>query len=163
MLPVIGVADLEPGDLVGVADAPLLRVPLGALQHTTHAAGAHPGQTSDSQVSAIARSPDTDMAAPTVPSPSPAQMERLNPAKRSAFLCVWARIPPHLRKIAFELHDPGWDPPVVEQLGNVLCNFPGVFSTSKTILWSCSLMPFEISVPEGSGPVTPRPHRTNPY
>ena len=100
MLPVIGVADLEPGDLVGVADAPLLRVPLGALQHTTHAAGAHPGQTSDSQVSAVARSPDTDMAAPTVPSPSPAQMERLNPAKRSAFLCVWARIPPHLRKIA---------------------------------------------------------------
>ena len=28
MLPLIGVADLEPGDLVGVADAPFLRIPL---------------------------------------------------------------------------------------------------------------------------------------
>ena len=39
VLPLAGVADLEPGDLVGVADAPLLHIPLGALQHTTHAAG----------------------------------------------------------------------------------------------------------------------------
>ena len=35
----------EPGDLVGVADAPLLRIPLSALQHPTQAAGPHPGQT----------------------------------------------------------------------------------------------------------------------
>ena len=33
VLPLIVVADLEPGDLVGVAGAPLLRIPLGALQH----------------------------------------------------------------------------------------------------------------------------------
>ena len=65
---------------------PTLRVPLGALQHTTHAAGRHPGQTSDSQISAVARSPDTEVAAPAVPSPSPTLMERLNPAQRSAFL-----------------------------------------------------------------------------
>ena len=49
MLPLISVADLEPGDLVGVADAPFLRIPVGALQHPTHAAEPHPGQTSDSQ------------------------------------------------------------------------------------------------------------------
>ena len=42
MLPLIGVADLEPGDLVGVADAPLSRILLGALQHPTQAAGPHP-------------------------------------------------------------------------------------------------------------------------
>ena len=35
MLPLTGVADLEPGDLVGVAYAPLLRVPLNALQLAT--------------------------------------------------------------------------------------------------------------------------------
>ena len=46
VLPLIGVADVEPDDLVGVADAPLLRIPLGALQHPIKAAGAHPGQTS---------------------------------------------------------------------------------------------------------------------
>lgn len=39
VLPLTGVADLEPGDLVGVADAPRLRVPLSALQHHNHSAG----------------------------------------------------------------------------------------------------------------------------
>ena len=107
VLPLIGVADLEPGDLVGVADAPLLRIPLGALQHPTQAAGPHPGQTSDSQVSAVASSTDTGGIAPAVPPPLPTLMERLNPAQRSAFIRVWARLQPHLREIAFDLHDPG--------------------------------------------------------
>ena len=44
----------------------------------------------------------------------------------------------------------------------MLCEFPDVFSTSKTDFESCELMPFEISVPEGSAPVTCRPHRINP-
>ena len=162
MLPLKGVADLEPGDLVGVADAPILRIPLGALQHSTHAAGPHPGHTSDSQVSAVARSTDAEEIAPAVPPPSPALMERLNPAQRSAFLRVWVLLPPHLREIAFDLHDPGWDPPAIEQLGDVFCDFLDVFSTSKTEFGSCSLMPFEISVPKGSAPVTSRPHRINP-
>ena len=50
VLPLTGVADLEPGDLVGVAHAQLVRVPLDALQHTTHAAEPHPSQTADRQV-----------------------------------------------------------------------------------------------------------------
>ena len=37
-----------------------------------------------------------------------------------------------------------------------------MFSKSKTDFGSCSLVPFEISVPEGSAPVTSRPHRINP-
>ena len=36
-----------------------------------------------------------------------------------------------------------------------------MFSTSKTDFGSCSFMPFEISVPEGSAPVTSRPHHIN--
>ena len=44
----------------------------------------------------------------------------------------------------------------------MLCKFPDVFSTSKTEFGSCSLMPFGISVPVGSAPVTSRPHRINP-
>ena len=132
VLPLTGVADLGPGDLVGVADVPLLLVPLRALQHITHATRPHPGQTSDSQVSAVVRSPDTEVAAPAVPSPPPAQLERLNSSQRSSFPYVWARHPPHLQEIAFDLHDPGWDPPAIEKLGDVLCGFPGVFSTSKT-------------------------------
>ena len=83
-----------------------------------------------------------------MPPPSPALLERLNPDQRSSFLLVWARLPPHLREIVFHLHDPGWTPPAIEQLDDVLCEFADVFSTSKTEFGSCSLMPFEISVPE---------------
>ena len=67
-------------------------------------------------------------------------MERLNPAQRSAFLRVWAQLPPHLREIAFDLNDPGWDPSAIEQLGDVLCDFPDVVSTSTTDFGYCSLM-----------------------
>ena len=71
-------------------------------------------------------------------------------------------MPPHLREIVIDLHDPGWTPPAIEQLGDVLCEFPDVLSTSKTDLGSSSLMPFKISVPVGSAPVTSRPRRINP-
>ena len=50
VLPLTGVADLEPGDLVGVAHSPLLSVPLGALRHVTHVSEPHPAQFTDDQV-----------------------------------------------------------------------------------------------------------------
>ena len=102
VLPLTGVADLEPGDLVGIAHAPLLRVPIDALQHATHAAEPHPAQTADCQVSAVASSLDTGEAASAVTSPSPARLERLNPDQRSSFLRIWARLPPLLWEIAFD-------------------------------------------------------------
>ena len=73
-----------------------------------------------------------------MPTPSPALMEGLNPAQRSAFLRVWARLPPHLQKIAFDLHDPGWDPPAIAQLGGVLCDF---LMCSPPRRWILSLAP----------------------
>ena len=45
---------------------------------------------------------------------------------------VWARLAPHLQEIAFDVHDPGWTPPAIVQLGDVLCEFLDVFCTSKT-------------------------------
>ena len=95
-------------------------------------------------------------------SPSPALMEQYNADQRSSFTCVWARLPTHLRQIAFDLYDSGWTPSFIEQLENVFCEFSDVFSTSKMDNGSCSLMPFEISIPESSAPVTSRPHRINP-
>ena len=72
VLPLTGVADFEPGDLVGVAHVPLLRVPLDALQHATHVAEPHPGRTADCQVSAVTSSLDTGEAASAVTSTSTA-------------------------------------------------------------------------------------------
>ena len=43
--------------------------------------------------------------------------------------------------------DPGWTPSAIDQLGDMLCEFVDVFATSKTDFTSCSVMPFEISVP----------------
>ena len=100
----------------------------------------------DSQVSAVARSIEAERIAPAVPPPSPSLMKRLNPAQRSEVLRVRARLPPHLREITFDVHDPGWDPLAIDQLGDVLCDVPNVFSTSKTDSGCCSLMPSEISV-----------------
>ena len=114
VLPLTGVADLEPGDLVGVAHAPLLSVPLDALQHVTHSAELHPGQFANCQVSPVTSSPDTGVAASAVTPPLPALLERLNPDQRFSFLRVWTRLPLHLREIAFDLHDPGWTPSAIE-------------------------------------------------
>ena len=75
VLPLTGVADLEPGDLVGVAHAPRLSVPLGALLHATYAAEPNPGQFADCQVSAATSSPDTGEVASAVTPPSPVLLE----------------------------------------------------------------------------------------
>ena len=101
-LPLTGVADLEPGDLVGVTHYPLVSVPVRALQHATHYGEPYPGHFADCQVSPVTSSPDTSEAASAVTPPSPAILERLSPDPRVSFLIVWARLPPHLREIAFD-------------------------------------------------------------
>lgn len=65
----------------------------------------------------------------------PALLERLTPHHRALFLRAWACLPRHLHAIAFYLHGPEWTPLAMEQLSDVLCNFTGVFSTSKTDFW----------------------------
>ena len=90
------------------------------------------------------------------------------PISNFLFLRNLERLPPVSRRLCREsLEIPmaaqGDNPSTrTEQLEDVLCDFPDVFSTSKTDFGSCSLMPFEVSVPEGSAPVTSRPHRINP-
>ena len=68
-----------------------LRIPLGALQHPIQAAGAHPGQTLDSQVSTIAKSTDAERVAPAVPPPSPTLIKRF---ERSPAFCLSTRLGP---------------------------------------------------------------------
>ena len=82
MLPLTGVADLEPGDLVGVIHAPFLRPPVNALQHGDRAVEPHPYKTAERQVSAVTNSPATSEEPSAVTSPSPALLERLNQDQR---------------------------------------------------------------------------------
>ena len=82
--------------------------------------------------SAVTASPLAAEAATA--SPSPALLTRLTPERRLSFLCVWERLPSHLRAVAFDLHGPGWTRLAIEQLGSALCDFADVFSKSNTDL-----------------------------
>ena len=114
VLPPVGVADLEPGDVLGVDHTPLLSVPLDVLQQE-RAPNSPSGLSEVSPVSAVTASP---LAAPA--SPSPALLERLNPEQRASFLRVWARLLLHLRGVAFDLHDTDRTPEAIKHLGGVL-------------------------------------------
>lgn len=83
----------------------------------------------------------------------PELLERLSNDQRANFLRVWDLPPPHLRDTTFDIHGSGWSPSEITALGNVLCDFPDVFSTSKTVFGSSSFIPFKISMPADSAPV----------
>ena len=150
----------NPGDLLGVAHALLTCVPLDALQHDGRPSDPSSDRPGVTLVPAVTTRPLAAVAATA--SPSPALLARLTTEQRASFLRVWERLPSHLRAVAFDLHGPGWNPLAIEQLVDVICNFGDVFSESKTDFGSCSLMPFEISVPEGNALVTSQPHGINP-
>ena len=104
---------------------------------------------------------EASSAQPTYHFPPPTLLERLSADQRSSFLATSNRFPPHMREIAFDLHGPGWTSVVVTQLGEVLAEFSDVFLKSPTDFGSCSLLPFEISVPPNSSSVASRPYRIN--
>ena len=132
----LGFANLEPGDILGTSPSPLIQIPLPALHaastvllpitHTTDADALR-----DSIHVAVDGLPSTETQ-PTPTAPCPELLARLNADERSSFLQLWGRLPPYLRDIAFDLHGTGWSPSVITALGDVLCELPGVFSTSKT-------------------------------
>ena len=134
VLPISGATDLEPGDLLRVAHAPLMRAPIAVFQSTNSAPAVSP-PTNAPEVATISE-PSLAAAAATA-SPSPALLERLTPEQRVSFLRVWHRLPRHLREITFDLHSPEWTPPAIEELGDVLREFPDVLSSSKTDFGSC--------------------------
>ena len=161
--PLWGFTDLEPGDLLGTSSSPF-PIPPSALQDPSTE---HPPTPSDIHdlhdniLVAVDASSPTDASTPRT-TPCPKLLERLDNSQRKSFLRTWDRLSLHLRDIKFDLHGSGLSPAVINALGNVLCEFPDVFSTSKTDFGSCSLIPFKISVPPDSAPVISRPYRINP-
>ena len=92
---------------------------------------------------------------PMPKTPCPELLERLNDDQRISFFRLWDQLSLHLRDITFDLHGPGWSPSVITALGDVLCEFPDVFSKSKTNFGSCSLIPFKIPAHTASTPYSP--------
>ena len=103
--------------------------------------------------------PDAAQPASADLEPPTSLLDRLNADQRDSFLQVWHKLPTHLREISFDFHGPGWDPDGITQLRDSLIEFVDVFATSPPDFGSCSLLPFEISVPPDGPPVTSRPYR----
>ena len=84
VIPLVEVSNLEPGDLLGVAHAPLMCVSLDALQHDGRPSGPSSGSPGVTPISVVTSSPLA--AATATASPSPALLERLTPEQRASFL-----------------------------------------------------------------------------
>ena len=160
-IPLMGHQELEPGDVLGTASSPVLRVPLEAL--TLHDVPA--------DVSALAGSSTTPASQTALPhsttlnppdEPPPELLHRLDHSQRESFLRLWNTFPPHIRRIDFALDAAGWDPTAVDALSITLTTYADVFSSSKLDYGECSLRPFEIKVPPGTQPIQSHPYRLNP-
>ena len=78
VFPLVDATDLEPGDLLGVAHAPLMRVLVNPLQHSNRVTGPFSGPPALLQVSAVTDSPLA--AAAATASRLPALLHRLTPS-----------------------------------------------------------------------------------
>ena len=161
-----GSIDLEPGDLLGTSLSPLVQVPLATLGHPFLDPPAPPPTPGvhalHDNIPVASENPPPVFPHDPPTAPCPQLLARLDADQRTSFLNLWDRLPLHLRDIIFDLHGSGLSPSVIDSLGDILCEFPDVFSTSKTDFGSCSLMPFKITVPPDSEPVTSRLYRINP-
>ena len=161
-----GSTDLEPDDLLGTSSSPLVQVPPTTLGHPSWDSSPAPPfldvRALHDNIPEADQSPST-ADPPTAPNAScPQLLARLDADQRKSFLDLWERLPLHLRDVNSDLHGSGWTPSVIKNLGDALCEFQDVFSTSKSDVGSCSLMPFKITEPPDSTPVTSRPYRINP-
>ena len=159
-----GFTDLEPGTLPGTSSSPLIQILTSAFHDPSTKPLPTPHNT---DVHALHHNipvasnglPSTDCL-PTPKTPCPKLLECLRDDQRTSFLRLWDQPPLHLRDITFNLHGSGWSPSVITALGDVLCEFPGFFSMSKTDFGSFSLTPFKISIRPDSTPVFPDlPHQ----
>jgi len=159
-VPIAGAVELEPGDILGFASAPLLRVPVNSIRHLEPPGDGHnitPGPVEseghDSRTpqpasfcddlfvhNVRAQQPDTQAAATSKPAvfseaslPPQALLDRLDEQQRYSFLGVWKKLPPHLRAIKFDLHGPGWKPQTITDIGELLCDFQDVFPNRPLI------------------------------
>ena len=150
-IPLTGLRDLEPGDILGTASHPLLRVPLETLapHDTQHEVTtiAEPTVTLAPPSTATNATPNASGAPPTE------LLNRLDDAQRESFLRLSNVAPSHIRQIDFVLDAPGWEPSAIDALAATLTKYAGIFSSSKLDYGACSLRPFEIKVPHGTQPI----------
>ena len=159
-IPLTGHRVLEPGDILGTAPHPLLRVPLETLApHDTQ----HDVTTiAESPVTLAPSSTATNVTPDASDDPPNELHHRLDDVQRESFLRLWNRVPPYIRQIDFALDAPGWEPSAIDALGATLTEYVDTFSSFKLDYRACSLRPFETKVSHETQPIQLRPYILNP-
>ena len=147
-IPLTGYRDLEPGDILGITSAPLLRVPSAPHDAQNHVTPeAESPLPSASPFLAIHATPET------LNEPSAVLLRRLDDDQRESFLRLWNTVPSHIRWIDFALDAPGWDLSVIDAFSATLTEYADIFFSSKLDCGACSLRPFDIKAPPGTKPI----------
>ena len=142
-IPLTGYRDLEPGDILGAASAP--------LQHDEQ-----------HDVTAVAEAPAPNVTPNTSEQPPAKILHRLDDDQRESLLRLWNTSPHHIRQIDLALDAPGWDPGAIDALSATLNEYADIFFSSKQDYGAFSPRPFEIKVPPGTYPIQSLPYRLNP-
>ena len=160
-IPLTGCQELEPGDVLGTASSPFLRVPLEAL--TLHDVTADVSALAESPAAPASQTAFPYSTTPDFPDePPPELLHRLDHSQRESFFRLWNTVPSHIRRIDLALDTAGWDPTAIDTLSTTLTTYADVFSSSKLDHGEYSLRPFEIKVPPGTQPIQSRPYSLNP-
>ena len=159
-IPLAGYRYLEPGDILGTALAPILRVPLEALAQ--HDARINVTPVAESLLPSTPLTETTNTTPDPPDGPPPELLQRLDDDQRTAFLRLWNTVPSHIRRIDFSLDAPGWEPSAIDALSATLAEYADIISSSRLDYGACSLRPFEIKVPPGTQSIQSRPYRLNP-
>ena len=123
VLPLVGAVDLESDDFIGVVHAPFrcaLPLTLSRVQPPPTWRRSRPFRilpAQEPQPRPIPRLPCSSVWLPTTV---------------LRFLRVWARLPPHLRDIAFDSRSPEWTRLAIEQLGDAPLRKSRTFSPNPT-------------------------------
>lgn len=161
-----GAAELEPGDMLGYAFARLLRVPVHSVrdvdntaERSTEPPDTRSGPSGDGCSSSPIHLRTEDSRARSDPAePTPQRAPRIPTIRLK---CCWnvstrsntrgfrhfglnCRLICDRSRLVY-MTPPGWTPQVITSLGDVLCEFKDVFSTSPTDAGSCFLLPFKIA------------------
>lgn len=75
------------------------------------------------------RTPGIAPPCPPVIPPTAPLLDRLGQHQRASFLHTWDLLTFHLRENMFDLLGAGWTPSLITDLDELLCAFPGVFSS----------------------------------
>ena len=158
-IPLTEYRDLEPGDILGTASVPLLRVPLEALAQYDAPINVTP--VAESLLPSTSLTETTNATLDPPDEPPPELLHRLDDGQRTAFLRLWNTIPPDIQRIDFALDAPGWEPSAIDALSATLAEYADIFSSSKLDYGVFSLRPFQIKVPPGTQPIQSHPYRLN--